>query len=423
MSTHCNSLSAPAIDNWLDRIRHSSLHTGKQASGTVIEKLHKGFNLLQIIKPELNNNEKVWRIWLRAKRGSIEEFGDYEELKEEGAIESLDTFEAWWKAEYPNVVKWYQISIIHKGEDLIFDINCQAQFSIDLNFRKIFGLQLEREDMENFIEWFAEGLKNEIRRFEQDPDAYNTFIEESLPFRKRYGRIKRRILWENIDGMDRFDEQLSSEILETFSKLVRSLDTPRINKTLTADEYFKFCEICYDANDYFKNADDHKTARDKYIIMADGRDKGLRDIPGESPEAFEQWYQDDARRGGHPWEISRGGNSTHISLDVIQKNGGWQLLLAGSSRIRVVETVKMAVALHTKDAPFDLRDKEAIDLMVNGKDIIGIVPDNVSPKYCHSDFPEQDNIIDFINPWYDPEMASVVRKKAEWYPLSKLSSN
>ena len=373
------------------------------------------------MKPERDFNDKIWRFWLRAKRGCIDDFGDYEGLKKEGEIDSFEAFEAWWKAEYPNAIKWYQISIIHGSNDWIFDIDGKCQFSLTSDSQALLGPRLEREDIKVFLEWLFVSLTKEIKRFTQDPDAYNEFIEEYLPFRKRYGRIKRRVLWENVDGMDRFDELLGSKILEKFAKLVRCLDTTRINKTLTADEYFKFCEICYDANDYLIDKYGHQTAREKYTKMADGRDKGLRNIPGDSPEAFERWYKDDARCGGHPWEICRGGNSTHISLGVIQKNGGWQLLLAGSSRIRVVETVRMAVALYANDVPFDLLDKDKILLMIEGDDYLGIVPEKVTPKYCHSDFPEQDKIIDFINPWHDPELASVIKKKTEWYALSKLS--
>lgn len=51
-------------------------------------------------------------------------------------------------------------------------------------------------------------------------------------------------------------------------------------------------------------------SKDQYYLNADGRDDGLRDIAPESPEAFEAWYSSNARHGGHPWEVCRGGNST-----------------------------------------------------------------------------------------------------------------
>ena len=154
--------------------------------------------------------------------------------------------------------------------------------------------------------------------------------------------------------------------------------------------------------------------------MADGRDMGLRDIDEESEEAFDHWYHHGAHAGGHPFEICRGGNSTHISLFVSKKEDAWKLRLAGSSRGRVAETVRMAVSLFEKGIPFLLDDAEEILRMVKGIDFIGIVPEDVTPRYCHGLFPKEDRIIDFLNPWTDTELAEFVTKQAEWYPTDRL---
>lgn len=51
---------------------------------------------------------------------------------------------------------------------------------------------------------------------------------------------------------------------------------------------------------------------------------------------------------------------------------------------------------------------------------VGIVPDDVAPKYCHGLFPKEDAIYDFINPWYDPELARAIEEKVDWYPVKPL---
>jgi len=48
------------------------------------------------------------------------------------------------------------------------------------------------------------------------------------------------------------------------------------------------------------------------------------------------------------------------------------------------------------------------------------VPDDVTPKYCYSLFPKEDQIIDFINPWKDEEIVRVINEYAEWYPVDVL---
>ena len=155
--------------------------------------------------------------------------------------------------------------------------------------------------------------------------------------------------------------------------------------------------------------------------MADGRDAGLRSIDGDSAEAFYKWYHGTEIIGAHPWEICRGGNSTHISLYISEQMNKWDFYLAGSSIIRVEETVRMAVSLYENGIPFQLRDMEEIFNMVTGNDFIGIVPDTIYPVYCHSFFPKEDNIIDFMNLGSDKEIKSKIIEKAVWYPLEEIS--
>jgi len=189
---------------------------------------------------------------------------------------------------------------------------------------------------------------------------------------------------------------------------------------MTANRFFSMCEICYDANGYFKNAKEPLSPREKYINMSDGRDAGLRNIDPYSPEAFYEWYHCGGTLGAHPWEICRGGNSTHISLYVSEVQGKWNITLAGSSVVRVEETVRKAVALFKNKIPFELRDGDEIVCMVTGADFIGIVPDPFLPRYCHSLFPKEDKIIDFMNLGFDNEIIPKIIEKAFWYPLDEI---
>ncbi|HUX57577.1 MAG TPA: hypothetical protein VMV77_11425 [Bacteroidales bacterium] len=190
---------------------------------------------------------------------------------------------------------------------------------------------------------------------------------------------------------------------------------------MTANIFFRICEICYDANDYFIGNEKSISPREKYLNMADGRDAGLRNIDGDSPNAFYEWYHSKEILGAHPWEICRGGNSTHISLFISEVQNKWAIRLAGSSIGRVEETVRMAVALFEKKIPFILRDMQEIVSMVTGNDFIGIVPDTVYPSYCHSLFPREDNIIDFMNLGFDKKMNPKIIEKPLWYPLEEIS--
>jgi hypothetical protein len=224
------------------------------------------------------------------------------------------------------------------------------------------------------------------------------------------------------DETIRPDIKLGDELIEKLKKAVNHTKKNQFTllPEMTANLYFRVCEMCYDANGYFKNKADTLSPRDKYLSFADGRDASLRDIDGDSPEAFSEWYHGGKRIGAHPWEICRGGNSTHISLQVYEKNGKWIFDLSGSSIMRIEETARMAVALYDNKIPFDLRDADEIVRMVTGEDFIGIVPDTIFPRYCHSLFPKEDRIIDFMNLGSDKETVPTIVEKVKWYPLERI---
>lgn len=97
---------------------------------------------------------------------------------------------------------------------------------------------------------------------------------------------------------------------------------------------------------------------------------------------------------------------------------GWELSLAGKSRGRVAETVRFAIALYKHNIPFKLWDAKEILSMVSGTDYIGIVPEGVAPVYCHSYFPKEDRIIDFIN--LPTENRDEIINATYWYPVDEI---
>ncbi|MHB8279641.1 MAG: hypothetical protein ACYDIA_18595, partial [Candidatus Humimicrobiaceae bacterium] len=251
------------------------------------------------------------------------------------------------------------------------------------------------------IEWLNEKIKVTISRIKEDTQGYNRYISKNLPYKKRFGRILRSKYWKIFPEEGQiFKEAFPDESVAILEKIVEQSVKDNSNliiSKVSAGDYFRFCEIGYDANEYFKNKEEELTPKEKYLAMADGRDCGLTKLDETIEKAFANWYKNDSHCGGHPWEICRGGNSTHISLYLYQAEKGWKLRLAGSSSVRVVETVKMALALYINNISFVLEKAEEILRMIKGIDFIGIVPETIIPRYCHGFFPDEDRINDFMN--------------------------
>ncbi len=160
------------------------------------------------------------------------------------------------------------------------------------------------------------------------------------------------------------------------------------------------------------------TAKEQYYKMADGRDNGLSEIDGESPSEFADWLNDLQRKGGHPWEVCRGGNSTHVGLYVHHNENGYYLAVAGKSWSRSIEAIKFYNVLRDSGTAVYLYEAKGITDRLLGQDIIGIVPERVIPVYCEQWFPGM-KILDFMNLPYEDEPYEKMLEKIVWLPEEK----
>ena len=149
----------------------------------------------------------------------------------------------------------------------------------------------------------------------------------------------------------------------------------------------------------------------------------LQDIAADSSEAFHTWFHDRDRCGGHPWEVCRGGNSTHVDLRVMEDMRGYFLYLAGAAWNRTMETVKFYLALTRANIPVYLAEAKMLADRLAEEEKIGIVPEGVLPAYCGSWFPNE-HIIDYMNlpsedrekflpfcTWYEERPAALAQRE------------
>lgn len=381
------------------------------------QRLEKLYALMQRIK--LQGDDDLRSVWIEVPRGGIRKYGSYGVYKREGMVSTREEFRQMWLDYYPGKTKWYKFSTAKYRDDHYFYVNSDLIFTLNGKNKQIEGKNDGDHEIHAFLDGLLTHVAREITNLLKDPSGWNSYVQKNLSFNLRVGKIKRGVLWQ-IFGKEavRFDKQLGKRRIAKLKKYIAASNSPgysRILDRVTADDFFRFCEIAWDANDYFKGDRKKMTSREKYTAMADGRDGGLRLITGDTTEAFRDWYHEGGWRIGHPWEICRGGNSTHISLSVYPEGSGWRMSLSGSSSVRVVETVKIATALYDRGIPFELIQKEEVLRMVTGEDDVGIVPEYVFPRYCHGFFPQEDRIIDFMNLYREDEEKII--PAAYWYPL------
>jgi hypothetical protein len=378
-------IAAPLLDDLIE------IASGAPEASDDATKEHITVLIDKIKTLDICGDDERRDLWLWAERGSIEGFGNYEEYLEYGDIESYEEFQSLWQAYYPEEMKWYKLTFttyktehyIHFGGKPAFQISAESQSNYSV-------------DNSELAKWMIAAVDKVIEMLKSG--TYNQFVADNLSFRKQLGKIKRKDYWGIFpelrqDYFSAISPDEITELLDNISKQPKESPVARLPQ-MTAGFFFDCCKMGYTANDYKDNT--KLSSRDLYIKNADGRDDGLLELDEDSAEAFADWYHHRKNRSGHPWEVCRGGNSTHISLYVNYDDKGWYLTLAGSSYGRSVETIKFYLALVKQAIPIYLYESEGIALRLTEVDYIGIVPERVPPRYCSTLFPDV-KILDFMN--------------------------
>lgn len=307
------------------------------------------FQMLQDV--ETDDEDGAKELWLCARRGTIDDFakqyGTYEENLEDGTVKNQKEYEDYWKSEFPDEVEWYRFVAVEHT-----DIKYRCVF---LSNKQVLEMDKRLEsgythDISEFTEWLVDAVKLTIEAVRNG--TYNESVARLLPYKHRTGVITRAGLWKLYpEEKESFFEALTQEDVDEFLATGTEDCTglPEL-KEMTANDFYRFCALGYAANNYDGQAFALKA---QYYRHADGRDDGLKKIDPDSAEAFADWLEN-REKGGHPWEVCRGGNSTHVSLYVglgRVAEGCYHLALAAKSYGRCVEAIKFYLALKHAGLP------------------------------------------------------------------------
>jgi len=409
------ALKAPRVQHYIDvlgRVRYREYGRSITYDKRSYELLDQLYEKLKLISPV--NKDGVRELWFCAERGTIDDFGTFEDWYECGEVEDEKEFTELWQAYFPDDVEWYNFQAIDDKAINYRAIFVKNKFVIQIDERMGGGMEY---DISEFVQWLLDSVNDCIAMLKAG--TYNDFVERNLTCQHKTGTIQRKHWWDHYtEQRKELHEKLSdTEIAEFVAAMERQNDASVGRRVhFTAGEFFECCALGYRANDY---AWCDLTPKEQYLKHADGRDDGLTTIDPDSSEAFRQWYKDRMRHGiGHPWEVCRGGDSTHVSLQVCLDEGGYYLLVAGDAWTRYIETVKFYLVLRRAGYPIACVEGNALAERMLETERVGIVPEGVFPAYCSILFPNE-HVIDFAN--LPEENREMLAQFCEWQPLDKIA--
>jgi len=255
---------------------------------------------------------------------------------------------------------------------------------------------------------------------EKDPAKANRRIVTEYPNDERKGVVPRNIVERYVAGYS-IGKALGKAKSKAFSDIFDTGyfwdEENSYVENMTANMFFEYCRIAYIASE---EKDDHLdkslSGREMYDKYSDGRYGALLDIDPDSPDEFLAWLDGkvpcDKHGGDHPWEIKRGGNTTHIDLYVHRPSHyDWytdgekkekmsrtvKVGLRGHHIGRIVETVKMFLAIKKAGLPIWMSDAQSVRDRILGLDWIGIIPESDSLHRGWQEFPGDFHVADVMH--------------------------
>lgn len=396
-------LTAPEIDRLL-RVSEISTFNPHTYHSKIKEKLNQLYILLDKIQPIKDDELKI--LYFSAEKGTLENYGDYEELKSYGEVSSYQQFENNFKEDYPDDIYWYRLVTSRYKNYRNISINYKGIIYADMDSENNY---FENSDLEHLLDFLIYKVKEIIEMLENN--TYNDYISNNLSHKNRFGVIKRSDYWNLYPNTkNALLSDISQEEIDDFIKNASENVSERI-EDMTSGKYFECVRLAYTNNNYEING---LSDKELYLKYADGRDEGLTEINPCSSEEFDKWYNDKNRFGGHPWEIMRGHSFYRVNLYIAHDENGYYLSLDGSRILRKIEIAKIFLILNQNNIPIEVHNVEVIKQALTGNDYIGIVPHDIMPIECSSYFKDfkpsefinniEEKMLDYII-WQEVEKA------------------
>lgn len=417
----CKILYAPEIKRYEQYYRSSRINENTRLTEQSAKLYEIILENIRKIKPT-SEERNIWELWFKADRGSLEDFGNYEELHEDGTYDTYEEFvedyESYDKEEY-----WFKLCVVIDDEYSALFINNSRIISIAPGHKSGFPV-----DMDEVLYFMNGELERIIEKVSNG--TYNEYLNSYLPYEYRHGIIQRKRLWELAPEFRKIHiKDLTEEDIEKFVKLCQNNEHTSKGrmKQITAGKYYELCARCYHAVKYSEFED--KTPKQMFERYGDRRDGGLSRLDENSAEDFEKWYNlscDEKwkiENPSHMWELSQGSSRTRLHLFPVKDENGYSFQLSGGENYVTAEIVKMYIALKELDIPIVLHNVDAIKNKILGLDEVGVIAEYENGcSYTYGGF-EESKILNFVQVEDVPkENRKDFIKCVKWFPLDKIES-
>ena len=321
----------------------------------------------QFERLEAMGDDEFRAFHIELPRPTLEEWGNCEE-------EIAD-----WEAYNPMETYWYHVSVARYNEyrSLIFN-NKKFRYFVITN-QSSYAL---REPGFQNGQWYEESLvkifsylKNLIDAIVSNPDGYNEYVSNNLPYQLRYGRIARKD-FNRIEPRFKIEVEDREWAIKALEASIRN-ETAEQLSTMTIRQYCKYFRIGHEAYvRYFQKISPKFTKR----IIKEDIPEELYDVEYYNKTEFkhidEKYNLDsevDFKKFAKDHYGELGLSRLNICASNFQRNG-WVIDVYNSYSANVDIAIDVATALYKSGAPLEISNAEKLLKILTEEDCVGLIP-------------------------------------------------
>lgn len=361
-----NRITQPVIDSVMRGTLGNEVYVDGKSFALLLE-IQKALSVFEPI-----GDDEARKIWLEIPRGTAEEWKAYDDIRnvcfgdrDDGLARYQEGLDEW----FPYETQWlFMVTSTYREYTFLKISDGDHKYVIFTN--RTFHDKGCPTDMVWLFEPLLELVKERVSLITRDPDAYNRYIEENVPYRQRSGRIRSKYLNKIVpEGKLRVGDR--EHCIEVMRELLRREEVySEANGSSAADWESKgvpapfdtmsirtFCKYYRIADTIFWSKSGHERAKNAVNIDDDveyyshhGLHHNLEGCDLDSEEAFKNFAQD------HYGELGFSRMNVGASDDYVRDK--WIVTFGFSYSAYLEEGLRIAMALYETGVPFIFYEAE-----------------------------------------------------------------
>ena len=361
-----NRITQPIINSVL----HGTLENDRCVDDQSFALLLEIQRTLSVFEPI--EDDEARKIWLEIPRGTAEEWKAFDDERS-GCYgdedDDLASYQEVLDEEFPRETQWLFLVTSTYCENTFLKISDRVHRYVIFTNRA-----LDKKAYPMNMIWLFEPLlklvKERVAQISKDPDAYNRYIKEKVPYRQRSGKIKSKEL-NRIIPERKMQVENREQCIQVMRELIRrkkayesvisktAIDWDGLGVPVPFDSMSirRFCKYYRIADTIFWSKSDYELAKNAVTIKDDveyythhGLHHKLEGCDLDSEKEFEHFAKD------HYGEL--GLSRMNVGATNYYAGGKWIITFGISYSAYADEGLKIAMALYETGAPFIFYDAE-----------------------------------------------------------------